>query len=116
MFSYFQASGWLPQLHKTLGGGTAAQMPCILEHYPWEEIADELVVDIGGGCGGILVGLLRKHSTMQGGIFDLQHVIEHVEPFFEPEGHYGDLRDRMSETNLVAGDFFKHVPLAVCTL
>ncbi|CAI6334292.1 unnamed protein product [Periconia digitata] len=110
MFEYFRRSGWLPQLHKTLGGGASAQMPGILEDYPWEEVADEIVMDVGGGGGGFLAGLLRKYPSMQGGLFDLPHVIEHARQSFEDGGQYSDLRNQVSDNNLVAGDFFESVP------
>ncbi|KAF2259669.1 S-adenosyl-L-methionine-dependent methyltransferase [Lojkania enalia] len=110
MFTYFTDQGWLPQLHRTLSGGAAAQMPGILEDYPWHEVANEVVMDIGGGGGGLIAGLLRKYPTMRGGIFDLPRVIDHVKPFFRSGGQYSDIGERVADKDLVAGDFFESVP------
>lgn len=110
MFSFFKAQGWVPELHRTLGGGAAAQMPGILEDYPWHEVADGLIVDVGGGSGAFLAGLLRRYGTMKGGIYDLPYVIDHVRPFFQPGGEYGDVADQVPGENLIGGDFFKSIP------
>lgn len=110
MFSYFSRMGWVPELHRTLGGGAAAQMPGILKDYPWHEIADGLLIDVGGGGGGFLASLLRAFPTMRGGIYDLPHVIDHARLQFGPEGQYTDVGARVGEGNLIGGDFFKEVP------
>lgn len=110
MFTYFQEQGWLPQLHKTLGGGAVAQAPGILEDYPWEEVADKTVIDIGGGGGALIASLLRKHPSMRGGVYDLASVIEHITGFFAPGGQFEDIGPRVPKENLIAGDFLKSVP------
>jgi hypothetical protein len=111
MFAYFQQAGWLPQLHKTLGAGATAQAPGILADYPWAEVAQETVIDIGGGGGSLIALLLRGHASMKGGVYDLPAVIEHIKPFFHsPDGQFHDLHDRVPVDNLMAGDFFSHVP------
>lgn len=111
MFTYFQAQGWLPRLHRTLGGGAIAQAPGILADYPWHEVGDQTVMDLGGGGGGFLASLLREHSQMQGAIFDLPKTIDHAcTLFYEPEGMYYDLRERVSREHLIGGNFLKAVP------
>ncbi|MCJ1271572.1 hypothetical protein MMC22_011474 [Lobaria immixta] len=110
MFTYFQGQGWLPQLHKTLGGGAVAQAPGILADYPWEEVADKTVIDIGGGGGALIASLLREHESMHGGVYDLASVIEHITGFFAPGGQFEDIGVRVPEKNLIAGDFLKSVP------
>lgn len=111
MFSYFSERGWVPRLHRTLGGGAIAQAPGILEDYPWGEVADKTVLDVGGGGGGFITSLLRQHKTMHGGIFDLPKVIEHAgELFHSPGGQFADVGDRIPKKNLIAGDFFKQIP------
>lgn len=111
MFDYFRKQGWTEQLHRTLGGGATAQAPGILADYPWGEVADEKVIDIGGGGGALLALLLREHTTMCGGIYDLPHVIDHIVPFFhEADGQFSDLAERVPRENLVGGDFFVSVP------
>jgi len=110
MFTYFQAQGWLPRLHKTLGAGATAMAPGILEDYPWEEVADKTVLDIGGGGGALIATLLRKHETMRGGILDLASVIDHIASFYSAGGQYADLSPRVPVENLIAGDFLKSIP------
>ncbi|KAF6816595.1 o-methyltransferase, partial [Colletotrichum musicola] len=105
MFTYFQSRGWVPQLHRTLGAGAAAMAPGILADYPWHELAGTTVMDIGGGGGALIASLLRAHPTMQGGIFDLPSVIDHVRPMLGPGGQLEDVGLRL--TRLVGGDFLK---------
>lgn len=113
MFTYFRNQGWVPQLHRTLGAGATAQAPGILADYPWETVADETVIDIGGGEGALIALLLRAHGTMRGGIYDLPHVIEHSTPFFHtPDGKFADLASRVPRENLISGDFFQSIPPA----
>ncbi|KAI1824922.1 S-adenosyl-L-methionine-dependent methyltransferase [Xylaria intraflava] len=110
MFTYFTKQGWIPKFHQTLSGGAIAQAPGILEDYPWEEVADSTVVDIGGGGGGLIALLLRKHKTMQGAIFEAPHVIEQAKQnFHTPGGQYTDVQDQIPPANLIVGDFFKEV-------
>ena len=110
MFTYFKSQGWMPQLHRTLGGGATAMAPGILADYPWEQVDEMTVLDVGGGGGGLIASLLRKHQRMQGSVFDLKSVIDHVKPFFSEGGQYEDLRARVPAQNLIAGDFTKSVP------
>ncbi|TWT01658.1 methyltransferase [Reyranella sp. CPCC 100927] len=61
------------------------------------------VMDVGGGNGMLLEGVLTAHPTLRGIVFDLPHVVEHA-------------RARLVETSLAdrctaaAGDFFADVP------
>lgn len=111
MFTYFQNQGWVELLHRTLGGGAIAMAPGILEDYNWSEVENNIVMDIGGGGGGLITSLLRKFKNMRGGIFDLPGVITHAKSFFHDEnGKYADVRDRILPSNLIPGDFFKSVP------
>ena len=110
MFTYFERQGWLPRLHRTLGGGAIAQAPGIVADYPWDEVGDKTIVDIGGGGGALIASLLRNNPRMRGGVFDLSSVIEHIRPFFKAGGQFSDVGDRVSHCDLVAGDFFVQVP------
>lgn len=110
MFTYFQSQGWIPQLHRTLGGGATAMAPGILADYPWEQVADKTVLDIGGGGGALVASLLRKHETMCGGVFDLKGVIDHTRPFFAEGGQFEDLEARVPSQNLIPGDFLEWIP------
>ena len=59
---------------------------------------DELVVDVGGGNGSLLIGLLRQQPDLRGIVFDLP----------ETNRNEAALGDRIE---FVAGDFFERVPL-----
>jgi ubiquinone/menaquinone biosynthesis C-methylase UbiE len=61
------------------------------------------VIDIGGGNGTVLRTVLEKHSSMQGVLYDLPHVIDRARPGLaaSPAG---------SRCQLVGGSFFESVP------
>jgi len=66
-----------------------------LESVGWR--GDELVVDVGGGNGSLLVALLERHPLMRGIVFDLPETVRD-----EPA-----LGDRCA---FVEGSFFEEVP------
>lgn len=61
------------------------------------------VVDVGGGSGALLAGILRGHPGLHGTLFDLSQVVERARLRLRDHG----LADRC-ET--VSGDFFAEVP------
>ncbi|KAH8160893.1 hypothetical protein CIB48_g7358 [Xylaria polymorpha] len=111
MFTYFTKQGWVPKFHQTLSGGAIAQAPGILEDYPWEEVAEDTVIDVGGGGGGLIALLLRKYKTMKGAILEVPRVIEQAKQnFHSPNGEYADVKDQIPPESLISGDFFQEVP------
>ncbi|KAL4745015.1 hypothetical protein BDW72DRAFT_208556 [Aspergillus terricola var. indicus] len=110
MFTYFDRRGWVPLLHRTLGGGAVAQAPGIVADYPWHELGKKTILDVGGGSGALIASLLRGHPELHGGVFDLPRVIEHIRPFFEEGGKFADVGDRVAKHDLVSGDFFSTIP------
>ena len=110
MFTYFQSQGWVPQLHRTLGAGATAMAPGILADYPWQQVADKKILDIGGGGGALIASLLRGHKSMRGGVYDLHSVIDHTRPFFQKGGQFEDLKDRVLPSDLIGGNFMKWIP------
>ena len=72
----------------------------VLDAYDFSRIG--VVADIGGD-GSQITGILKKHTTMKGILFDLPHVIERAKQQVESEG----LSDRCQ---LVGGSFFDSVP------
>jgi SAM-dependent methyltransferase len=68
---------------------------------------DETVVDVGGGNGSLLAGLLRRQPGLRGIVFDLPETVR-------DEASLGD------RIEFVAGDFFESVPPAdvhvLCTI
>jgi hypothetical protein len=57
---------------------------------------DETVVDVGGGTGGMLFELVRRHPRLRGVLFDLPEVVAGVEP--------------PAQVEVVSGNFFDGVP------
>lgn len=108
IFSYFQKQGWTPRVHRAFGASQMAQERGILTDYPWHEIGDKTVLDVGGGGGALIASLLREHGAMRGGVLDLPAVVEHTRPFFHsPDGQYADVGARVAAGDLVAGDFLE---------
>lgn len=112
IFLYFNAQGWTARLHRQLGSGAMAMAQGLLDDYPWEEVADRTIIDIGGGGGSLVASLLRRFPTMRGGVFDLEPVIAHAAKAFAPGGQHEDVASRVQRENLIAGDFMKSVPPA----
>lgn len=65
--------------------------------------AVRVVVDVGGGGGVMLRGLLRAHGHLRGVLLDRPEAIERAGPLLAAAG----LRDRC---RLLPGDFFREVP------
>jgi O-methyltransferase domain/Dimerisation domain len=61
------------------------------------------VVDVGGGNGTLLAGILKAHPSLRGTLFDLPEVVERTRPRLPELG----LADRC---DTVGGDFFAEVP------
>jgi hypothetical protein len=61
------------------------------------------VVDVGGGHGVLMIALLRRHPTLRGTVFDLEHASAGARQAIDTAG----VADRAA---FVAGDFFDHVP------
>ncbi len=61
------------------------------------------VVDVGGGHGALLAGILRANPHLRGILFDLPSVVDGAKSILEAEG----IAERCE---LVGGDFFESVP------
>lgn len=61
------------------------------------------VVDIGGGCGELLIAIMRANPSVDGVLFDMPHAIEGA------KRHWGKL-DLDARCEFVTGDFFNAVP------
>src|SRR6476660_6503259 len=61
------------------------------------------LADIGGGNGSTLLGVLRRHPSLRGLLFDLPHVVERAGAEIEAAG----MADRCQ---VVAGSFFEAIP------
>jgi hypothetical protein len=82
----------LAVFNRSMAAGATARIARVAD-LAWN---DETVVDVGGGTGGMLVELVRRHPELRGVLFDLAEVVEGVEA-----------PDRV---DVVAGDFLDGVP------
>ncbi|MGH8459550.1 MAG: methyltransferase, partial [Nevskiales bacterium] len=80
---------------------TAMVIPATLEAYDFSGIGT--LVDVAGGHGSVLTGILEKHPQMRGILFDLEHVVAGAKPRLERLGLAGRVQ-------LASGDFFQSVP------
>lgn len=87
--------------HDSMSGITAATNEAVTALYDFSGF--NKLVDVGGGHGGLITGILKKNPNLQGVLFDAPEVIEKARPKLEAAG----LADRC-ET--VSGDFFQTVP------
>jgi hypothetical protein len=76
-------------------------IPAIVEAYDFSHVGR--LVDIAGGHGVLLAGILNANPQMQGVLFDLPFVIEGAGELLEKEG----VGHRIE---LASGDFFQSVP------
>lgn len=81
---------------------SAALAGALLAAYDFAGI--DLLVDVGGGFGGLLLPILRAHPPMRGIVFDLPHVEHGAAERIRAAG----LEDRCA---FVGGDFFEAVPV-----
>lgn len=111
IFSWWAKQGSLDRVHRTLGGAAIAQGPGILEDYPWDQVADGKILDVGGGGGGLIALLLRKFPRLHGGILDRPEVIKQATGNFrDSAGLYRDVGARVAPEDLHPGDFLETVP------
>lgn len=82
-------------------GMTLAVNDAVLFGYDFSSI--NKIVDVGGGHGGLIASILKKHPQMTGILFDAPSVVTGAKSRIEDEG----IADRC---DLVAGDFFESVP------
>lgn len=75
--------------------------PALLDAYDFGRFGT--VVDVGGGTGAFLAGLLSAHPRMSGVLFDQPHVVAEAPAVLESAGVAARCR-------IVAGSFFEEVP------
>ena len=80
--------------------GSAQRLPAILAAYDFSRF--ERIVDVGGGHGALLAGLLAVSRRARGVLFDLPNVVTGAEPL-----RVSGIAERCE---IVAGDFFESVP------
>ncbi|MBI1919610.1 MAG: hypothetical protein HYS23_00870 [Geobacter sp.] len=75
-----------------------ACLPAILAEYDFSSIGH--LIDVGGGTGTLLKGILARYPRLEGTLFDQPSVIERGKPD----------AGLLSRCRLVAGDMFEEVP------
>jgi hypothetical protein len=80
---------------------TLRALPDILEAYDFAGI--ETLVDLGGGSGLLLAGILQQYPRMQGVLLDLPHVVAEAPPVLQAAG----VADRC---RILGGDFLADMP------
>jgi hypothetical protein len=64
-----------------MAGNTVRTRPDILTAYDFTGL--ETLVDIGGGQGTLLTGILQAHPHLQGVLLDLPHVVGEAPPVLQ---------------------------------
>lgn len=89
------------KFHAAMSGLSAQVAEAVLMLYDLSQF--ELVIDVGGGSGTLLLTLLRAHPALRGILFDLPAVVEEAGAQFTEEPIAGRCEG-------VAGDFLSSVP------
>ena len=82
---------------------SAAVIPAVLEAYDFSFLNGKTLVDIAGGHGMLLSGILKEYPALRGILVDLPHVLEGAKHRLAAEG----LSNRCA---LASCDFFSGVP------
>jgi len=80
--------------------GSTQRLPALLAAYDFS--CFERIVDVGGGHGALLAGLLAVNSKARGVLYDLPNVVAGAEALRAP--------DIAKRCEIVGGDFFESVP------
>lgn len=80
---------------------TAASIEALLGSYDFAGVRQ--IVDVGGGHGALLVGVLKANPEMRAILFDLEEVIPSARAFLDRAGV-------INRCELIGGDFFEKVP------
>lgn len=73
----------------------------MVEAYDFSKIG--VLMDVGGGNGSMLIGVLQGNPKLQGILFDLSHVVERAKPALDWAG----VADRC---RILEGNFFESIP------
>ena len=80
--------------------GSEMSIPAILKAYDFSSLGR--IVDVGGGQGALLGGILSANSNVRGILFDFPTVVANATPLLK-----GELSSRCE---VIGGDFFQSVP------
>ena len=106
----FQALGADPQRAKifsaamaSLSEGDGFELSYLVDAYPWAELGDAKLVDLGGSHGFVCVALAEKFPRLKFVVQDLPRMVNSVQPGSIPES----VRDRIE---FVSHNFFEPQP------
>jgi SAM-dependent methyltransferase len=95
VFEYFERNPEAGAIfNRAMSSFSGLATKAVVEAYDFSDI--ETLIDIAGGHGRLLAGVLEAYPSMRGVLFDLPHVIEGAR--------------RVSRCEYVSGDFFASVP------
>ncbi|MEY9928676.1 hypothetical protein ABH926_003315 [Catenulispora sp. GP43] len=80
---------------------TELELRAVLPVYDWESLGT--VIDVGGGNGALLAGLLARHTNLHGVLYDLPEVVGAAAPVLAAAG----VAERCE---VVGGSFYDKVP------
>ena len=83
-----------------MSSGSAERLPAILAAYDFSQFM--CLVDVGGGHGGLLAGILSASPKTRGVLYDLPNVVAGADALHAP--------DSAERCEIVGGDFFQTVP------
>jgi SAM-dependent methyltransferase len=86
--------------HAAMTSGSAQRLPAVLAAFDFSPF--ERIVDVGGGHGALLAGILAASPKSRGVLYDLPDVVAGAEALRAP--------DVAGRCEIVAGDFFASVP------
>jgi predicted O-methyltransferase YrrM len=84
-----------------MAANTAASVEAILAAYNFSGVRE--LVDVGGGRGALVAGVLQANAGMRGILFDMPEVVATAGPLLDQAG----VADRCK---VIGGDFFEAVP------
>jgi hypothetical protein len=84
-----------------MAAGARLVVAAVLDAYDFGQF--KTIVDVGGGNGALLAGILGRHHKVRGVLFDQPHVVSGATVLLEQAG----VADRV---DIEAGDFFVSVP------
>lgn len=87
--------------NRAMTSNSWAAVPAVVQAYDFSGFRK--VLDVGGGHGILLAGILKANPRLRGVLFDLPSVLEGAGALLAQEG----VSDR---AELIAGDFFRSVP------
>lgn len=101
-FEYFESNKEAGEVfNRAMTSNSLRQVSPIVEAYDFSNIGT--LVDIAGGHGLLLTGILKANPGLKGVLFDMPYVIKDAGELLERQG----VSDRVE---LASGDFFQSVP------